>query len=98
MNISSNPLFKENNEENIFCPKCMLICTNKNFIFPLDQNNLMEYYCNKKDIYHFIKDFSFKKEFDIKDIKDNLLSFDLVLNFYNYSIYSNMNIEKINFF
>ena len=86
----------------------MIICSNKSVkiicniqcLFPLDQDNLIEYYCDNHNIYHFIKNFPFKKEIEIKNINDNLLSFDINdfdLFFDNNSVDSNINIRNINF-
>ena len=92
----------------IYLDKSMIICSNKSVkiicniqcLFPLDQDNLIEYYCDNHNIYHFIKNFPFKKEIEIKNINDNLLSFDINdfdLFFDNNSVDSNINIRNINF-
>ena len=92
----------------IYFDKSMIICSNKSVkiicniqcLFPLDQDNLIEYYCDNHNIYHFIKNFPFKKEIEIKNINDNLLSFDINdfdLFFDNNSVDSNINIRNINF-
>ena len=92
----------------IYLDKSMIICSNKSVkiicniqcLFPLDQDNLIEYYCDNHNIYHFIKNFPFKKEMEVKNINDNLLSFDINdfdLFFDNNSVDSNINIRNINF-